>query len=63
MPPFNKTVYNPAKAPCKDCQNRQVGCHAGCAPYAEFRSRVDEFNRQRRIATKSYVDEFITKRR
>lgn len=23
-------------APCKDCPNRKVGCHADCKPYLEF---------------------------
>ena len=24
------------KAPCKDCPNRQVGCHSSCKAYQEF---------------------------
>lgn len=35
-------------APCRDCANREVGCHAGCEAYkayAERRERVRQ-NRQ-----------------
>ena len=24
------------QAPCKGCEEREVGCHAGCAKYLEF---------------------------
>lgn len=24
------------KAPCKDCQNRRVGCHSECEKYISF---------------------------
>lgn len=24
------------RAPCKGCEERQVGCHAGCEKYLEF---------------------------
>lgn len=32
------------KAPCKDCPNRQVGCHSTCEKYIVFRKERDELN-------------------
>ena len=32
------------EAPCKGCEERQVGCHASCGKYAEFRKKRDEYN-------------------
>ena len=36
------------KPPCKDCPDRQVGCHGKCGKYAEFseeRARIREMKR------------------
>lgn len=30
------------KAPCKDCPDRQVGCHSTCEKYIEFKKEADE---------------------
>ena len=27
-------------APCKECQERKLGCHAECEKYAEFKERL-----------------------
>ena len=49
--------------PCKDCEDRQLGCHSGCKKYIEF----FRFNRQknkRQIAEarqNAYVVEAIQK--
>lgn len=32
------------KAPCKDCPNRQVGCHSTCEKYLTFRKERNELN-------------------
>lgn len=32
-------------APCKDCSDRQVGCHSACEKYLDFRKEVDEINK------------------
>lgn len=51
------------KAPCKDCPNRQIGCHSTCEKYLEFRKEVDRL-KQERIAKRDvdqYVRESITK--
>ena len=30
------------KAPCKNCQDRVLGCHASCPDYIAFRTYKDE---------------------
>lgn len=30
------------KAPCKDCENRYVGCHDRCKKYQEYKKQSDE---------------------
>ena len=32
------------QSPCKDCPDREVGCHSKCQKYAEFRKGIDESN-------------------
>lgn len=32
------------KAPCKDCPDRQVGCHSTCEKYLAFRKERNELN-------------------
>lgn len=34
----NKFVKPKTKAPCVDCNDRQVGCHAKCPKYIDWRS-------------------------
>ena len=36
--------------PCKDCGDRTLGCHDGCARYAEFKAWREEIREQRRRA-------------
>lgn len=36
-----------SNGPCKDCQDRHVGCHGKCEKYQEF-DRQNEINRQRK---------------
>lgn len=50
-----------SKPPCKDCQNRCVGCHATCKPYVEYttyrrnelemlrKDRFDEYHDYRQV--------------
>ena len=35
-------------APCKDCQDRKVGCHADCDRYEEYAKYRIEISRRRR---------------
>ena len=30
--------------PCKDCKERQIGCHSYCRKYIEFRMNLEERN-------------------
>ena len=39
-----------AKAPCKDCPDRVVGCHGTCTKYQEFRKQLDAENVAQRKA-------------
>lgn len=40
--PRNVNYFDPAiQSPCKDCQNRRVGCHDTCYLYKEFRKKKD----------------------
>lgn len=29
---------NPLQAPCKDCNDRHVGCHAECQKYKDYKT-------------------------
>lgn len=34
---------------CRDCKNRQVGCHATCEIYLNWKAEVDKINQARRM--------------
>ena len=33
-----------SKSPCKDCVDRQVGCHSTCEKYIAFRKELDDLH-------------------
>ena len=35
------------KAPCFNCQNRQVGCHSKCQGYLEYQAKNKAINAKR----------------
>jgi hypothetical protein len=35
-------------SPCKDCQDRNPGCHDKCKMYAEWKERLNKLNRARK---------------
>lgn len=37
-------------SPCKNCDNRYVGCHGKCEGYVEFRSALNEVTSKRKTA-------------
>ncbi len=37
----------PIKAPCSNCQNRAVLCHANCAEWNEYEKKRNEVYKQR----------------
>lgn len=41
------------KIPCKDCQDRKLGCHGKCDKYSEYRKCQDEANAKRYKAQKA----------
>lgn len=34
------------KQPCKNCQCRSVGCHAGCPDYATYKQELEAAKKQ-----------------
>ena len=45
---WNKSVLPRQAAPCKDCQDRELGCHGKCARYQEYWN-VQEKKRRMRV--------------
>lgn len=47
--------------PCKDCEERQLGCHSTCERYTRFWQQNRQANRKRRQETKlnTYVAEAV----
>ena len=29
-------------APCKDCENREIGCHGRCVAYIKYKSELND---------------------
>ena len=43
-------------APCKNCPDREIGCHSKCNKYLEFRKKRDEeLDRKRREDDVAYA--------
>lgn len=40
-----------AECPCRDCAKRQIGCHAKCSSYGEWKACNDELRYQRHKAS------------
>jgi hypothetical protein len=36
------------KAPCKNCMQRNLGCHSKCDKYQAFRTELDSINAKRK---------------
>ena len=36
------------RAPCKNCERREVGCHARCGDYKAYRAAIDSYNERRK---------------
>lgn len=50
-----------AKAPCKDCKNRFVGCHSQCELYQEYRAK-NEKRYADHLNDKKLMDDFLSLR-
>ena len=37
-------------SPCKDCMDREVGCHSTCEKYIKYQKEKDEYNKKVRDA-------------
>ena len=46
-----------AKAPCKDCEERCLGCHATCEKYAAFKKDRGKFTRD--LKKKVYEERLV----
>lgn len=38
----------PCKSPCKDCQDRYIGCHERCNKYQKYKAYCDKLRELRR---------------
>ncbi len=47
--------------PCKHCDDREVGCHAGCDKYLNWRNEYQEAKQELNKARSEYdiVDDFV----
>lgn len=48
----------PRVSPCKDCDNRHIGCHSECEIYTAFASGRKQGQAQRRAAQR--IDDLIS---
>ena len=44
----NGALEHKYKSPCKDCENRQIGCHGSCAAYNEYREKEAAYRKEYR---------------
>lgn len=40
-------MNNPSQAPCKGCNEREVGCHMSCEKYSEYKGAWDDIRKKR----------------
>lgn len=43
-------MRNPVQSPCRNCENRHMGCHGQCERYNEYKIRHDEVQEKIRKA-------------
>lgn len=46
---------------CKDCHNREVGCHVTCEKYIQEKADIDKLRQQ--IDQSKTIERFVTDRR
>lgn len=51
------------KAPCKGCEERQVGCHSKCTKYKQFKQEVDKMRKYEEEKQKQLVDSLYTQKK
>lgn len=42
--------------PCKDCEDRELGCHSQCDKYSEFKSKIEEIKEER--IKQNFIDDY-----
>jgi hypothetical protein len=53
-----------SKAPCKDCKERELGCHAKCEKYIDFKQEREQENKvEREYKEKIFIPRKIVKKR
>ena len=43
-------------APCKDCEDRQIGCRATCEKYLEYKAKAEEIAKRQRADAHHWMD-------
>lgn len=51
------------KPPCKDCTEREVGCHSKCKKYIEWKKREDLLKEEKREVGRALSDIIDYKRK
>lgn len=51
------------KAPCKGCEERQVGCHSKCTKYKQFKQEVDKMRKYEEEKQKQLVYSLYTQKK
>ena len=46
------------KSPCKNCEQRQLECHAHCKNYKEYREEIDYMNRKKQEESNKYIKRY-----
>lgn len=54
--PFNSNCV--VSSPCKDCKERQLGCHGQCKHYAEYRQKIETIDTNRAKYTENRVQKY-----
>lgn len=53
---------NVSANPCKNCDNRKVGCHANCEGYINFRKNYEELRERINKHRKTEIDYGLVRR-
>ena len=40
-------MYNTTDVPCRNCEDRKLGCHSSCEKYKAFKDRIESKNKNR----------------
>ena len=51
------------QSPCKDCEDRFLGCHSNCESYAAFQKKISTFNVNMRKERAKYKQPYMYRNR